>query len=47
MTANDTTFLDGYVGFGSFDNTGRVRNVEVWADTSTPGSPTFFSPPAP
>jgi hypothetical protein len=47
LTANDTTFLEGYVGFGSFDNTGRVRNVEVWAESSTPGAPTFFSPPAP
>ncbi len=31
-------------GFGSFDNTGQVRNVKVWAEASTPAAPTFFSP---
>ena len=44
LTANDTTFSGGYLGFGSFDNSGRVRNVQVWAETSTPGAPDFFSP---
>jgi hypothetical protein len=43
LTANDKRFTDGYVGFGSFDNTGQVRNVKVWAATSTPGAPDFFS----
>lgn len=43
LTANDKTFTDGYVGFGSFDNSGQVRNVKVWAATSTPGAPDFFS----
>ncbi|MEE6272115.1 PQQ-dependent sugar dehydrogenase [Georgenia wangjunii] len=33
MTANDTTFDGGRVGFGSFDNTGRMRNLTV---TTTP-----------
>ena len=27
MTATDTTFAGGRVGFGSFDNYGRVRDV--------------------
>lgn len=44
LTANDQKFTDGYVGFGSFDNSGQVRNVKVWAATSTPGAPDFFSP---
>lgn len=44
LTASDKTFTDGYVGFGSFDNSGQVRNVKVWAATSTPGAPDFFSP---
>jgi hypothetical protein len=44
LTANDKTFSDGYVGFGSFDNRGQVRNVKVWAATSTPGAPDFFEP---
>jgi hypothetical protein len=44
LTANDKTFIDGYVGFGSFDNSGQVRNVKVWAASSTPGAPDFFAP---
>ena len=30
MIANDKTFLEGYVGFGSFDDTGKVDNVRIW-----------------
>jgi hypothetical protein len=33
MTATDTTLGHGRVGFGSFDNIGRVRNLTV---TGTP-----------
>jgi len=29
MTARDTTFTSGRVGFGSFDNRGRLRNLTV------------------
>ena len=36
MTARDTTFGSGRVGFGSFDNTGRLRSLKV---TGTPGTP--------
>lgn len=43
LTANDKTFGNGYLGFGSFDNSGRVRNVKVWSAESTSGAPTFFS----
>ncbi|AGZ41946.1 hypothetical protein AFR_18340 [Actinoplanes friuliensis DSM 7358] len=35
MTARDTTFSSGRVGFGSFDNIGRLRDLEV---TGTPAS---------
>ena len=35
MTATDTTFSGGRVGFGSFDNYGRVRDVVV-AGTPAP-----------
>jgi hypothetical protein len=31
LTANDTTFAEGRVGFGSFDNTGRLRDLTVTA----------------
>ena len=33
LTAKDTTFGSGRVGFGSFDNVGRLRNLTV---TGTP-----------
>lgn len=29
LTAEDKTFATGYVGFGSFDDTGRFRNLRV------------------
>ncbi|WP_246614866.1 PQQ-dependent sugar dehydrogenase [Paractinoplanes bogorensis] len=35
MTARDTTFTSGRVGFGSFDNRGRLRDLTV---TGTPAS---------
>lgn len=44
LTASNKTLSGGYIGFGSFDNTGRVRNVKVWATASTPGNPDFFAP---
>jgi hypothetical protein len=43
MTASDKTFGAGYIGFGSFDDTGRVRNVKVWADAVVEQKPTFFT----
>jgi glucose/arabinose dehydrogenase len=36
MTADDTTFGSGRVGFGSFDNIGRLRSLTV---TGTPAEP--------
>ncbi|MFS0853940.1 PQQ-dependent sugar dehydrogenase [Microbacterium sp. 179-I 3D4 NHS] len=39
LTANDTTFPEGRVGFGSFDNFGRLRDLTVTAaatDTAAP-----------
>ena len=30
MTAEDKTFGAGYIGFGAFDDTGKVRNIRVW-----------------
>ena len=35
MTARDTTFGSGRVGFGSFDNIGRPRDFKV---TGTPAA---------
>jgi hypothetical protein len=46
MTATDTTFSGGRVGFGSFDNFGRARNISI---TGTPALPaadlTVSAPP--
>ncbi|HEX2882093.1 MAG TPA: hypothetical protein VHO25_21385, partial [Polyangiaceae bacterium] len=47
LTANDTTFTDGYVGVGAFDDTGRVRNLRIWAASSTQEAATFLEPLAP
>jgi hypothetical protein len=35
MTAKDTTFTSGRVGFGSFDNTARLRNLSVAGSAPT------------
>lgn len=31
MLAEDATFPKGHVGFGSFDDTGKVDNIKIWA----------------
>ena len=30
METTDTHFADGYIGFGSFDDTGMVDNIKLW-----------------
>ncbi len=30
MVAEDKTFGDGFIGFGSFDDTGKVDNIRIW-----------------
>lgn len=35
LSATDATFTTGFFGFGSFDNTGRVRNVRIWSPDAT------------
>jgi hypothetical protein len=34
MTAEDTSFGAGWIGFGSFDDTGKVDNIRIWAPDS-------------
>ena len=34
MVANDKTFLVGYLGFGSFDDSGKIDNIRIWAKES-------------
>ncbi len=33
MEAKDTTFGAGSIGFGSFDDTGKVKNIRIWTPT--------------
>jgi hypothetical protein len=34
MVASDKTFSLGYVGFGSFDDSGKIDNIRIWARES-------------
>jgi hypothetical protein len=48
MIAQDKTFSEGYVGFGSFDDTGRIDNIRMSASdhlTTPAGSTTSGSGP--
>ena len=39
MEAKDTTFGAGHIGFGSFDDTGKVKNIRIWTPTDAkPGT---------
>ncbi|MGM1018739.1 MAG: PQQ-dependent sugar dehydrogenase [Actinomycetota bacterium] len=40
MTANDDTFTEGRVGFGSFDNFGRIRDLTVTTAPTDATAPT-------
>ena len=43
MRAEDKTFQNGYIGFGSFDDTGMVDNIRVWAPSVVVRQTPFFS----
>jgi hypothetical protein len=47
MTAQDKTFGAGFVGFGSFDDTGKVDNIKIWGADLGPSKSAvdFKSPP--
>ncbi len=42
ITAKNPELVMGYVGFGSFDDGGRIDNIKIWAPTSIPEEATFF-----
>ena len=42
MTATDTHFDAGMIGFGSFDDTGMVANIRVWGPGLEPARTGFF-----
>ena len=42
MTANDKTLAEGWIGMGSFDDTGMVSDIRVWAPAYTKKNIEFF-----
>ena len=42
MTATDKHFGEGYIGFGSFDDTGVFDNIKLWAPKVTKAKIDFF-----
>jgi hypothetical protein len=45
MTAVDKSFGSGHLGFGSFDDTGRITNIRVWSPTMDRSPTAFFKRP--
>ncbi len=43
MEATDTHFAEGYIGFGSFDDTGMIDNIKVWGPKASSPSESFFA----
>ena len=42
MVAEDKTFGAGYLGFGSFDDTGMVDNIRIWGPSAEERPTKFF-----
>jgi hypothetical protein len=42
MVADDKTFGAGYIGFGSFDDTGMIDNIRIWAPSMEERRTTFY-----
>lgn len=45
MVGEEKTFGAGYVGFGSFDDTGKISNVRIWAPKVETAATPFFEHP--
>ena len=43
MIGSDQTFGAGYVGFGTFDDAGKVRNIRIWGLSMKTKPTKFFS----
>jgi hypothetical protein len=43
MLAEDKHFTSGYIGFGSFDDTGMVDNIKIWGPSVETKKTPFFS----
>lgn len=44
QTATDKTFGPGYVGFGSFDDMGMIRNIRIYGTSAESRKADFFQP---
>ena len=42
MVAQDKTFQKGWIGFGSFDDTGKIDNIKIWSPSMETRKPDFF-----
>ena len=42
MTTKNPELVMGYLGFGSFDDSGRIDNIKIWAPTSIPEEVNIF-----
>jgi hypothetical protein len=42
MVARDTTFGAGWIGFGSFDDTGKIDNIRLWTPEPAESRPINF-----
>jgi hypothetical protein len=45
MIAEDKTFEKGYIGFGSFDDTGKVDNIRIWGPSDETKKSELFTRP--
>ena len=43
MIAEDKSFTNGYIGFGSFDDTGMIDNIRIWGPAVETKKTEFFS----
>ena len=42
MSAVDTTFSSGHIGFGSFDDIGKITNIRIWGPSMSHETVGFF-----
>ena len=43
MSARDRTFAEGWIGVGSFDDTGKVSRIRIWSPEFVSRNVDFFS----
>ncbi|MEW6302301.1 MAG: hypothetical protein AB1705_02445 [Verrucomicrobiota bacterium] len=44
MLAEDKTFTSGYIGFGSFDDVGKIDNIRIWGPSAETKRIGFYRP---